>query len=99
VALFESGLPARWYLPREDVVAELESSDTITHCAYKGEARYHSVALDGAAVGRGKDLIWYYADPKPEVGAIAGRLCFWGERVDLELDGVAQERPRSARSR
>ena len=28
-ALFESNLPPRWYLPREDVVAELEPSDTV----------------------------------------------------------------------
>src|SRR5205085_4724262 len=27
VALFESNLPARWYLPREDVLVELEDSD------------------------------------------------------------------------
>ena len=27
VALFESSLPTRWYIPREDVLAELEPSD------------------------------------------------------------------------
>ena len=94
VALFESGLPVRWYLPREDVLAQLRPSDTVTHCPYKGQAQYWSVEVRG-----GDDLIWYYAEPRPEVGAIAGRLCFWNERVDIEVDGVAQERPRSARGR
>ena len=47
MALFESNLPARWYIPREDVVAELDASDTVTHCPYKGEAHYHSVRLSG----------------------------------------------------
>jgi uncharacterized protein (DUF427 family) len=86
LALFESNLPTRWYLPLEDVVAELEPSDTVTRCPYKGTASYYSV--DG-----GKDLIWYYADPLPEVGRIAGLVCFFNEKVDLELDGEVAERP------
>ncbi len=92
LALFETGLPVRWYLPAEDVVAELTPSDTITHCPYKGQASYYSV-------GDASDLIWYYDEPHPEVGRIAGRLCFFNERVDLELDGEPQERPESAWSR
>jgi uncharacterized protein (DUF427 family) len=93
IALFESNLPPRWYLPREDVVAELQSSDTITRCPYKGQASYYSVALDGD--GDGKDLVWYYADPMAEAVRIKGLVCFFNERVDLELDGEPQERPAS----
>ena len=37
LALFESNLPTRWYLPREDVRAELEPTDTVTRCPYKGD--------------------------------------------------------------
>ncbi|HET8976507.1 MAG TPA: DUF427 domain-containing protein [Solirubrobacteraceae bacterium] len=88
VALFESNLPPRWYIPREDVVAELTPSDTVTRCPYKGTAAYYSV--DG-----GEDVIWYYEQPHDEVGRIAGLLCFYNERVDLELDGELQERPES----
>ena len=84
VALFESNLPTRWYIPREDVLAELEPSDKVTRCPYKGTAGYHSVKLEDGATG-GKDLIWYYADPLPEAGAIAGLLCFFNERVDIEF--------------
>jgi len=80
--------------PREDVVAPLQPSDTITACPYKGQAGYFSVSMDG-----GEDLIWCYENPRAEAGAIAGRLCFWNERVGLEVDGVAQERPRSASAR
>jgi uncharacterized protein (DUF427 family) len=94
IALFESNLPPRWYLPAEDVRAELEPSDTITRCPYKGLASYYSVKLaDGAA--EGKDLIWYYPEPLPEASRIAGLLCFFNERVDLELDGELQARPAS----
>ena len=90
LALFESNLPPRWYLPREDVLVELEDSDTVTRCPYKGEASYHSVAVEG-----GKDVIWCYRDPIPEAARIRGLLCFFNERVELELDGELQERPDS----
>jgi uncharacterized protein (DUF427 family) len=91
VALFESNLPTRWYLPREDVRATLLDSETVTRCPYKGTAAYHSVQLPDGEVA--SDLVWYYPEPIPEAPAIAGLLCFFGERVDLELDGELQERP------
>jgi len=91
LALFESNLPPRWYIPRDDVVASLESSDTVTRCPYKGAASYYTVTdVDG-----GKDLIWYYEQPLAEVGRIAGLLCFYNEKVEIELDGELQERPES----
>jgi len=93
LALFETSLPTRWYVPREDVVAELEPSETVTRCPYKGTAAYHSVIGSGEETA--KDLIWTYADPLPEVGRIAGMLCFFNEKIDLELDGELQRRPES----
>lgn len=86
VALFESSLPPRWYIPREDVIADLDPTDTVTRCPYKGTAGYYSAA--GV-----EDLVWYYEDPLPEVSRIKGLLCFFNEKVDLELDGELQERP------
>lgn len=88
VALFETGLPPRWYLPREDVALDLEPSETVTLCPYKGQASYYSVAGE-------KDLVWTYEHPLPEASAIAGLVCFWNERVDLELDGELCARPES----
>jgi uncharacterized protein (DUF427 family) len=95
VALFESNLPARWYLPAEDVQAELVASDTVTRCPYKGQAAYYSVKFDGAEEKRGKDLIWFYEQPLDEVRRIKDLLCFYNEKVDIELDGEPQERPES----
>jgi uncharacterized protein (DUF427 family) len=97
LALFESNLPPRWYIPPEDVVAELEPSETLTRCPYKGTASYYSIKL--ASGEPGTDLVWYYENPLPEVGRIAGRLCFFNERVDIELDGELQVRPASPWSR
>jgi uncharacterized protein (DUF427 family) len=90
VALFESNLPARWYLPAEDVKVELEPSDTLTRCPYKGTASYYSAKVEG-----GKDLVWYYEQPLDEVGRIKGLVCFFNEKVDIELDGELQQRPDS----
>ena len=93
VALFESNLPVRWYMPREDVVAELEPSDSHSICPYKGHASYYSVRLES---GRQlEDLVWYYPEPFAEAVDISGLVCFYNERVDIELDGEPQERPES----
>jgi uncharacterized protein (DUF427 family) len=86
LALFESNLPTRWYIPIEDVVAELEPSNKTTGCPYKGTANYYSA-------GGHENLLWYYAEPLPEVGRIRGLVAFFNEKVDIELDGELQERP------
>ena len=96
-ALFESNLPPRWYLPREDVLAELEPTDTVTRCGYKGQASYYAVRLGSGDTVR--DLVWTYEDPFDETARIRDLLCFFNERVDIELDGEPQERPVSAWSR
>ncbi len=93
VALFESNLPTRWYLPRDAVQAELKTSDTRTYCPYKGHASYFSVKLASGEIG--EDFVWYYPDPLPEAAPVAGLVCFFDERVDVELDGELQERPES----
>jgi uncharacterized protein (DUF427 family) len=93
LAVFETTLPVRWYMPREDVVATLEPSDTVTRCPYKGTAGYNSVHLDDDETGR--DLIWFYDEPFDEVRRVEGLVCFFNEKVDIELDGELQQRPES----
>ncbi|MDQ1706298.1 MAG: hypothetical protein QOF18_2664 [Frankiaceae bacterium] len=89
--LFETGLPPRFYLPMTDVRMDLlEPSPSESHCPYKGQASYWSVVVDGA---RHDDFAWCYRAPFPESQKIAGMVCFYNEKVDLYLDGVAQPRP------
>lgn len=91
VALFETWLPTRWYLPVEDVAWELlEPSDTVTRCPYKGTARYWSVRVGGEVH---VDAAWSYPDPVAECPRIAGLVAFFNERVDLVIDGAPQPRP------
>jgi uncharacterized protein (DUF427 family) len=86
--LFETSLPTRFYLPREDVRVPLRPSATRTHCPYKGHATYVSVDAPGGA-----DLGWCYEQPRPEAVAVAGLVAFWDERVDVVVDGERRPRP------
>jgi uncharacterized protein (DUF427 family) len=89
--LFETGLPARYYLPRTHVRMDLLSAtDTVSHCPYKGQAEWWSVRVGDAAHA---DLAWSYRTPLPESQKIAGLIAFYNERVDLDVDGVRQDRP------
>jgi uncharacterized protein (DUF427 family) len=91
VALFESGLPPRFYLPAEDVRMELlEPSETKTRCAYKGVASYWHVRAGDTPH---EDLAWTYPEPERDALSIRNLICFFNERVDLEVGGEAQERP------
>jgi uncharacterized protein (DUF427 family) len=95
--LYETGLPARWYFPLEDVRGDLlEDSETQTGCAYKGFASYKSVRAGGELQD---DVAWFYPEPRREAEPIRGLLAFFNERVDLEVDGELQERPETPWSR
>jgi uncharacterized protein (DUF427 family) len=87
--LFETSLPPRYYLPLSDVRLDLlRPSTTTTSCPYKGNASYWHV-------GEHEDIVWIYRTPVPESQKIAGFACFYNEKVDIYVDGVLQERPKS----
>ena len=93
VMLLETGLPARFYLPKMDVRLDLlERNITHTSCPYKGVADYWNVRTEKGLV---EALVWGYERPIPEIPKIAGRLCFFNEKVDLRIDGEPQVRPRT----
>jgi uncharacterized protein (DUF427 family) len=82
IALEETGLPTRYYLPREDVRTDLlEPSETTSHCPFKGDATYFSAP--GA-----KDAFWVYEAPSEEDALpIAKMLAPWPGRVEVEVEG------------
>lgn len=90
VALLETQLPVRWYLPRGDLhEGRLEPSATHTVCAYKGIASYLSVVGGGDA---GRDLAWTYPDPLHDATGVRGLVAFFSERCDISVDGVPMRR-------
>ncbi|HEY7488873.1 MAG TPA: DUF427 domain-containing protein [Streptosporangiaceae bacterium] len=91
--LFETGLPVRYYLPKTHVRLDLlEHTDTVSHCPYKGQAEYWSIKV-GDKVH--KDLVWSYRAPFAESQKVAGLMAFYNEKLDIYVDGVLQERPKT----
>ena len=91
--LSETGLPTRYYVPKTHVRMDLLTpTDTESHCPYKGQAEWWSVRA-GDTVHT--DLAWSYRTTLPESQKIAGLMAFYDEKVDVYVDGVLQERPRS----
>ena len=85
VMLYETFLPVRTYLPRADVRMDLMApSATRSECAYKGEASYWAF--------EGRDVAWTYERPLVDSAPITDLICFFDERVDVLVDGVAVPR-------
>ena len=81
VALEETGLPTRYYLPREDVRTDLlTASATTSHCPFKGDATYFSAP--GA-----DDAFWVYEEPSEEDAlSVARMLAPWPGRVEVSAE-------------
>jgi uncharacterized protein (DUF427 family) len=76
VVVAETGLPLRFYLPREDVAAELRPSETTATCPYKGRAAYWS--LDGI-----EDVAWSYVEPLESMLGARDHVCFDASKVEV----------------
>ena len=77
VLLEETGSPARYYLPREDVRTELlRPTSRHTTCPFKGEASYYSLK-NGP-----ENAVWTYERPYDEMLAIKELLAFYPDKVD-----------------
>ncbi len=84
IELDEPPIPTRFYIPREDVRAALEPSETTSHCPFKGDATYVSVA--GV-----EDAFWVYEAPdKKAAEPVAGMLAPWPGRLTVTVDGEPQ---------
>lgn len=88
--LFETSLPMRVYIPREDIRTELRPSAKQTYCAYKGQASYWSFDVAG---NEHEDVVWSYEQPLREAAEITGLFAFFNEKVDIVVDDERSERP------
>jgi uncharacterized protein (DUF427 family) len=79
-----SYLPVQ-YIPLDDVVpGMLRPSASGSYCPYKGDASYYDVVLP-----RGEELtdaVWTYRAPYRAVHAIAGRVAFYTDRVQVDAE-------------
>ena len=80
--LIEGDLAPVIYIPREDIaMAFLEPSETVSHCPYKGDAKYYSIVAKSGPIA---DAAWSYETPKDGVEQIAGYLAFYTSKVAVE---------------
>jgi uncharacterized protein (DUF427 family) len=82
--LYESGIAPRLYAPVEDYAADaLEPTGHTSHCPFKGDASYWTVA------GR-ENALWGYEQPLEEASWLAGHAALYPEAADEWL--VEEER-------
>ena len=80
LTLREAAYPSVQYIPAEDVdFRQLERTDHVTYCPYKGDCSYYSVAAGGK---KSVNAVWTYENPFPTVEQIRGHVAFYPERVD-----------------
>lgn len=53
-----------------------------TQCPFKGTASYWSACVNDDVLA---DVVWSYPDPIPEAETIAGMMCFYNERVEIDV--------------
>ena len=86
--LKEAGYAAVAYFPRADVSMEfMARTDRVTHCPYKGNAAYFTLAMDGAIA---ENAVWTYEEPYSAMAAIAGRVAFFPNVVEVYEVAVEQ---------
>jgi uncharacterized protein (DUF427 family) len=82
LSLKEANYPAVNYVPRKDAnLALLSRTERVTHCPYKGDANYFSIAAGGKTVD---NAIWTYEAPFPAMTEISGHLAFYPDKVKVE---------------
>jgi uncharacterized protein (DUF427 family) len=63
------------YFPPDAIRSEyFQDSDTHTTCAWKGEASYKTLDVDGKT---NPDAAWFYPEPKDAAAEIKDYFAFW----------------------
>lgn len=82
--LHESNLLPQLYVPRDDVdEALLAPTGTITHCPFKGDAAYWSLAVGQRTAG---DAVWAYPEPTAAADWLRGYYAPYFAAMDAWFD-------------
>lgn len=79
--LYETAIRPRIYAPLEDyaLAGHFAPTDSSTHCPFKGDASYWTLRAGDREL---PDVLWSYAEPKPEAAFLAGYAALYEDRVD-----------------
>lgn len=92
--LHETSLLPVYYLPEEDVRTDLlEPTDRVTHCPYKGDARYWTIRVGDEVRD---DAVWNYPTPLEGAPPLSSLLAFTFRSIDewWEEDELVSVHPR-----
>ncbi|MCJ1467031.1 hypothetical protein MMC07_005653 [Pseudocyphellaria aurata] len=72
------------YFPPDSVdQSVLTKTNTHTHCPWKGDASYYTIAVDGQEI---KDSAWYYPEPFEKAKHIKDYVAFYKTKVEVKSD-------------
>lgn len=97
LTLKEGDYPPVQYFPREDVeTGFLSKTEKTSHCPHKGDASYYSLFINGDLA---ENVAWSYETPIAGMEAIAGRIAFYPDRVDVyEVEPEIEQRSAGMRT-
>jgi uncharacterized protein (DUF427 family) len=82
VIVQEGGLPPRYYVPRDEVHAEVADGQGGAKCPWKGLWKHVNVTAGGAAIG---NAAWTYYETTPVCEPVRDFLAFYPDKVTLEV--------------
>ncbi|MGM0704526.1 MAG: DUF427 domain-containing protein [Bacteroidota bacterium] len=78
--VLETSHPPVYYSPPGDIADRvLHETARISHCEFKGRARYYDVAVDAK---RAEQTAWAYPNPTPRFQDMAGYVAFYAHLMD-----------------
>ncbi len=84
--LTEGDYPPVIYFPREDIaMAFLDATDKSSHCPFKGDASYFSIAAKSQVM---ENAAWSYEAPIEGMERIKDHIAFYTGRPDVAVERV-----------
>jgi uncharacterized protein (DUF427 family) len=93
--ILETSHPPVYYIPSEDVAADLlrPSASRQSFCEFKGLASYWDLVMEGSTI---HDVAWSYAQPVATYAQLAGHLAFYASKVEECWVGEERVMPQAA---
>ncbi|KIC51358.1 DUF427 domain-containing protein [Tateyamaria sp. ANG-S1] len=79
-----------YYIPPDDISAQLVPVEGSSYCEWKGIARYFDVIADGRVA---ELAAWSYDKPSSAFSRLAGYVAFYANRMDVCTVGAEVVRP------
>lgn len=79
--IHEQGLPPRYYIPRDDIRAELSPGTGAGTCPWKGEWKHLDVSVAGTKIANGA---WTYFESKPATEPTKDHVAFYESKFAIE---------------